>query len=185
LAPNHTSFLDGFALAAALRLTQVRQTYWAGFTAFLFRTAAQRLFSRIIHALPIDPARAPVSSLALGVETIRRGKILVWFPEGARSPNGKLQPLMPGIGRIAAAAGTPVVPVHIAGAFEVWPISRKYPRLGRVSVRFGEPLSVAQQQPGETEEAAAERVIAVLGDRLARLAAEHGSAGREPRSSRR
>lgn len=179
LAPNHASFLDGFALAGALRLSQARETYWAGFTAFLFRTAPQRLFSRIIHALPIDPARAPVSSLALGEEAVRRGRILVWFPEGARSRTGGLQKLMPGIGRIVAATGVPVVPVHIAGTFEAWPIDRKYPRLRPVRVRFGEALTPEQLAIGAGEEedsAAAERITAALQERLAQLAAEDGAA---------
>lgn len=179
LAPNHASFLDGFALAGALRLSQARETYWAGFTAFLFRTAPQRLFSRIIHALPIDPARAPVSSLALGEEAVRRGRILVWFPEGARTRTGALQKLMPGIGRIVAATGVPVVPVHIAGTFEAWPIDRKYPRLRPVRVRFGEALTPEQLAIGAGEEedsAAAERITAALQERLAQLAAEDGAA---------
>ncbi|GIK97330.1 MAG: long-chain-fatty-acid--CoA ligase [Alphaproteobacteria bacterium] len=181
LAPNHASFLDGFALAGALRLSQARETYWAGFTAFLFRTAPQRLFSRIIHALPIDPARAPVSSLALGEEAVRRGRILVWFPEGARTRTGALQKLMPGIGRIVAATGVPVVPVHIAGTFEAWPIDRKYPRLRPVRVRFGEALTPEQLAIGAGEEedsAAADRVTAALQERLAQLAAEDGAAAR-------
>lgn len=175
LAPNHASFLDAFALAAALRYSQARQTYWAGITLYLFRTTWQRLFSRVIHALPIDPARAPASSLALGAEAVRRGKILVWFPEGARTRTGALQPLMPGLGRIAAATRTPIVPVYIAGTFEAWPIGRKYPRLRPLTVHFGD-LLVPDAPEGESEEALAERITAQLRDRLERLVREDASA---------
>lgn len=173
LAPNHASFLDGFALAAAISLRQARQIYWAGFTGYLFQSPGQRLFSRIIHALPVDPARAPAAGLALGVEAVSRGKMLVWFPEGARTRDGRLQKLMPGIGTIVAETRAPVVPVHIAGTFEAWPIHRKWPRLHPVRVSFGEPVRLAgaaSDPPGD----AAERVTAALRERLARMATETG-----------
>lgn len=176
LAPNHASFLDAFAVAAALRIGEARQTAWAGFTAYLFRTPAQRLFSRAVHAVPIDPARAPASALRLSVEAVKRKKVLVWFPEGARSSTGELQKLMPGIGRIAVETGVPVIPVHIAGTFEAWPIGRKWPRLHPVRVRFGEQLSLDQPSADAADEDPAARFTAALHDRLQRLASERGGA---------
>ena len=144
LAPNHASFLDGFAVGAALPWRQARRIYWAGATERLFATPLQRLFSRAAHAFPVDPDRAAVSSLAFGSAVLAREKALVWFPEGRRSPNGRLQWFMPGIGVLLARSGVPVVPVHIGGAFEALPLGRRLPRFRPIVVVFGDPLDPAE-----------------------------------------
>src|SRR5262249_50051309 len=91
LVPNHVSYLDSLALAAALSYPQLRQTYWAGWTGVAFRNPFTRLLSRLTHVVPIDPQRGAMSSLAFGALVLKRGQDLIWFPEGQRSPTGKLQ----------------------------------------------------------------------------------------------
>jgi long-chain acyl-CoA synthetase len=71
---------------------------------------------------------------------LKRGRVLVWFPEGRRSPDGKLQSFMPGIGRLIHEPHWLVVPVHIAGTFQAWPMGRRFPRLRVLSVHFGDPI---------------------------------------------
>ncbi len=144
LAPNHASFLDVFALAAALPRSLALQAYWAGTVEFLFNSRPRRLFSRVAHVFPVDPACSPVSSFLMGVEVLKRGRVLVWFPEGGRSADGRLKRFMPGIGRLIQQPDWPVVPVHISGAFEAWPRGRSWPRLRPLSVTFGGPLARAE-----------------------------------------
>lgn len=141
LTPNHTSFLDVFALAAALPAPVLVNTYWAGTVDYLFNSGLRRAFSRLAHVFPIDPAQSPVSSFLMGSEVLKRGRVLVWFPEGRRSLDGELQSFMPGIGRLVQEPDWLVVPVHIAGAFEAWPRSRRLPRLRPLTVYFGEPIN--------------------------------------------
>ena len=141
LTPNHASFLDVFALAAALPSRVLVETYWAGTVDYLFNSRLRRAFSRLAHVFPIDPVKSPVSSFLMGAEVLKRGRILVWFPEGRRSPDGQLRPFMAGIGRLVQEPGWLVVPVHIGGTFEAWPRGRRFPRLRRLSVAFGEPIS--------------------------------------------
>jgi 1-acyl-sn-glycerol-3-phosphate acyltransferase len=62
------------------------------------------------------------------------------FPEGTRSPDGRLYRGKTGVARIALEAGVPVVPIGVIGTFELWPYTRKIPRSGSVTIRFGEPL---------------------------------------------
>jgi long-chain acyl-CoA synthetase len=140
LCPNHTSFLDPFAVAAALPYRRVRRLRWGGWTGQLFGTAARRTFSRIVHVLPIDPDRAAASSLALATGVLSAGHGLVWFAEGERSRDGGLARFRPGIGVLVERTHAPVVPVCIEGAFTAWPRGRIWPRFGRISVRFGDPL---------------------------------------------
>jgi len=141
LTPNHASFLDVFALAAALPSHVLMETYWAGIVDYLFSSRLRRVFSRLAHVFPVDPVRSPVSSFLMGAEVLKRGRVLVWFPEGRRSPDGRLQSFMAGIGRLIQDPRWQVVPVRIGGAFEAWPVGQSLPRVGRLSVTFGEPMA--------------------------------------------
>lgn len=113
LTPNHVSYLDPFAVAAALGYRRLRRTYWAGWTGAAFGNPLTRTVSRLAQAVPIDPDRAGVSSLAFGATVLKREKNLVWFPEGERSPTGKLRPFKPGIGVPRNHFRVPVMPGSI------------------------------------------------------------------------
>jgi long-chain acyl-CoA synthetase len=174
LTPNHTSFLDVFALAAALPTRVLVKTYWAGTVDYLFNSKVRRAFSRLAHVFPVDPVKSPVSSLLMGTEVLKRGRILVWFPEGRRSPDGKLQSFMPGIGRLVQEPDWLVVPIHIAGTFQAWPQGRRFPRLQPLSVHFGEPIErndLIASGSGDAEDA---RLADGLWHKLSRLMAAEG-----------
>jgi long-chain acyl-CoA synthetase len=81
-APNHVSYLDPFVLAAALGWHRLRRTHWAGWTGAAFANPVFRLVSRLAGAVPIDPHRGVLSSLAFPAAALKNGKALVWFPEG-------------------------------------------------------------------------------------------------------
>lgn len=143
VAPNHTSYLDPFALAAVLPWAQLRNLYWAGWVGLLFRGPLTRLFSRALQVLPVDPERGLTSSLTLGRAVLERGQALVWFPEGQRSTEGRLLPFLPGVGLLLQRTGVPAVPVRIDGAFKAWPPGGRWPRLHPIRLRFGAPLTFA------------------------------------------
>jgi long-chain acyl-CoA synthetase len=164
LAPNHTSYLDAPALLAALPPELRARTYWAGSRRIMFKSAARRLFSRLGNVFPVDRSGAR-SALAAGKAVLEHGHVLAWFPEGRRSPDGQLQKLAPGIGELAAEAGVPLVPVHIAGTHAAWPVDRKLPRPAPLRVRFGSPLDADDPSLAE-----AETITAALHDAMAGLA---------------
>ena len=138
--PNHLSFLDPPVLGAALPPAARRKTWWAGFSGLLHSSGIRRACSRAAQVFPVNEL-SPASSLALGKAVLDRGDNLVWFPEGARSMDGMLQPLMSGIGLLIEQTGATVVPVFIRGTFEAWPRGRSLPRGHPVSVSFGHPLT--------------------------------------------
>jgi long-chain acyl-CoA synthetase len=141
IAPRHLSFVDPLALMPAFSRQQLESLYWAGLEAYLFSNWVSRAFSRTARILPIDPGSAPRRSLALAAACVERGQSLIWFPEGARSPDGKLQRLRPGVGLVLSAQPVPVVPVWIEGTREVLAPGQRFPRFGRVRVVIGDPIS--------------------------------------------
>jgi long-chain acyl-CoA synthetase len=169
-APNHTSYLDPFAVGAALPFGLVRRAFWAGATTHLFDSAWKRFFSRVGHVFPVDPDRTAASSLAFGAATLERGWNLVWFPEGRRSPDGRLQWFMPGIGVLLERFRVPIVPVHVEGAFEALPMGRRWPRLVRISVVFGPPLDPVELMHRGSGENQQTRIANALHDAVAELA---------------
>jgi long-chain acyl-CoA synthetase len=140
IAPNHVSYLDSFVVAAALRRDVLRRTYWAGWTGAAFGNPLTRLVSRLAQVIPVDPARAGLSSLAFGAAVLKRGQNLVWFAEGERSRTGILQPFKPGVGMLLDHYPVPVVPVFIRGTYEAMPRGRFLRRLENVTISFGEPF---------------------------------------------
>ncbi len=169
LTPNHVSYLDPFALAAALGYRRLRHMYWGGWTGAAFSTPLRRGLSRLAQVMPIDPDQAVMSSLAFGASVLKRGQGLIWFPEGGRSPDGQLKPFKPGIGILLEHFDVPVVPVVIRGTFEALPLHRHVPRPHRVTVTFGEPLSpTALEVEGEGPDAPT-RIATALQQRVAKM----------------
>jgi long-chain acyl-CoA synthetase len=171
ICPNHASFLDPFAIAAALPWPMLRRTYWGGWTGLLFKGPLTRWFSRVAQVIPVDPDRAIGSSLSLGAAVLDHGHVLVWFPEGARSPDGQLQRFNPGIGVIADRHRVPVVPTLIAGTFEAWPRNRRWPRLASIAVSFARPVSASALESAGHGKNAPERIANGVRDIIVTLGA--------------
>ncbi len=140
IAPNHTSYLDPPALAAAMPWSRLRKTFWAGWVGILYTGPFTRFISRACQVLPVDPDRDLAAAIETARDLLRRGYSIVWFPEGRRSPTGELGPFLRGIGRVVAHSDADAVPVAIRGTFDAWPKQRLLPRFKTVSVTFGEPL---------------------------------------------
>lgn len=169
LAPNHVSYLDPFAIAAALHYSQLRQTYWGGWTGVVASNPINRFFVRLGQAVPIDPKRAVISSLAFGAAVLKRQKNLILFPEGRRSTTGELQPFKAGIGLLLEKFQTPVLPVFIDGTNKALPPGQFLPRFKKITVTFGKPLSPADlEQEGEGEQPQ-HRIAQALHDHVAKL----------------
>ncbi|MGE0684116.1 MAG: 1-acyl-sn-glycerol-3-phosphate acyltransferase, partial [Candidatus Binatia bacterium] len=169
LTPNHVSLLDPPALAAALPLEHLAHTYWGGWTGIMFTSSLMRLVSRASRVVPVDPERGPLSSLAFGVAALTKGANLVWFPEGGRSRNGKLQQFRPGIGLILQARPVPLVPVWIAGAYEALPYGQRWPRRRRITITFGASLAPEKFQHLGKEEKGHERIADAVYNAVAAL----------------
>lgn len=169
LIANHSSYLDAPAIAAALGYRQLRRTYWGGDPALLFSKPWQIPFMRAMHCYPMDE-RAPSRTLAASEAILKRGDCIVWFPEGWRSPDGNLQPFLPGLGHLLMRVAVPVIPVHVAGTFEALPRSRSVPILHPIRIRIGRPIEAKTWLPFEADKKTApQRIVELLFRSIERL----------------
>jgi long-chain acyl-CoA synthetase len=157
VVPNHASYLDPLAIGAALPRRQLENTYWAGYVGVMYAGPLSRLTSQAMRVFPVNPDRGLNSGIRMAVELLRQGNIVVWFPEGRRSPTGELQPFLAGVGRVLGECAVPVIPAAIKGSFEAWPKHHRLPRRKKISVRFGSPIPLGEE-PGEAPLETAERI---------------------------
>lgn len=162
IAPNHASYLDPMAVAAALPWRLLGEVYWAGWTGFMFRNGFWRALSRATHVFPVDPDRGPADAIASGEAVLASRHVLVWFPEGRRTLTGEIGPFLPGVGVVLERCAAQAVPVRVSGSFACWPWNRRWPRPGRITVSFGAPLTVAQLEAAGAGETRAERIATGL-----------------------
>ena len=150
IAPNHTSYLDPPAIAAAMPWRRLRKTYWAGWVGVLYAGPFTRFISRACQVLPVDPDRDLAAAIETARGLLRSGYSIVWFPEGRRSPTGELGSFLRGVGRVVLHSGADVVPAAIGGTFDAWPKHRLLPRFRRVTVTFGEPLRFSEHESDDS-----------------------------------
>jgi 1-acyl-sn-glycerol-3-phosphate acyltransferase len=143
LASNHLSMCDSLFLAVMIRRRVSFLAKKEYFTGRGLKGRAKAAFVRGTGLIPLDrdDADAAAAALATGARAVRSGMLLGVYPEGTRSPDGRLYRGKTGVARIAMNTGTPVVPVAMVGTDRVQPIGRVLPRLARVCVRIGAPLS--------------------------------------------
>ena len=145
IAANHVSFLDSFFIPMAInrrKLTYLaKDDYFKSWkTAWFFKMAGQ---------IPVDRSGGEKSERALntGLRVLKSGELLGIYPEGTRSPDGRLHRGRTGVARLALQAGVPVVPVGLIGTDVVMPKEAKLPRFRggiRVQVRFGKPIDTSR-----------------------------------------
>ncbi len=145
LAPNHVTFLDSMFLPLVLRrrVTFVAKAeYFDSWrTAWFFRAAGQIPMRR-------EGGSASERALAAARDVLGAGNVLGIYPEGTRSPDGRLYRGHTGVARLALACGVPVVPVGLVGTTEVQRPGSNLPHpFKRVTVRFGAPLDLARFDP--------------------------------------
>ena len=140
IASNHLSFLDHFFLPAYVQ----RPIYFLGKSDY-FR-GWQRHFFEAVGVMPVarQGGDAGEASLRKGQEVLEGGRLLGIYPEGTRSPDGRLYRGKTGPVRRALRTGAPVLPAAMIGLFEVLPPGAKLPRLGQVGVRIGKPLDFSR-----------------------------------------
>ncbi len=141
---NHTSFLDGPAIAACLPRRPVFQIFYFVFGPYFFRPFVKsrilRNFVKMGRFIPFDFSTHFLEALRSSFLVLQHGKGLCFFPEGLRSSTGEIGKFKKGFGVLAKETGAKLVPVAIEGAHEAWPSTAKHPRCLPIRVRFGKPL---------------------------------------------
>ena len=138
LCPNHQSFLDGPLLISTLPKRVIDKIFILGYTDY-WQGPVMRFFGKLSRIVAIDTSVNLVQALQVGALGLRNGKILLVFPEGTRTIDGRLTEFKKGAAILAIELGVPVVPIGLKGAFEMWPRGGRF-RLHPVELMFGEPI---------------------------------------------
>lgn len=169
---NHQSFLDPVILGVGCPRPL---NYLARKTLFSFWPV--RWFLGLNDAIPIDRDSVGLAGIKESLRRLKRGETVLMFPEGTRSVDGGLLPLMPGFDVLARRSKSILLPVALDGCYQAYPRDSKFPRTGIVQLVIGEPIAFEHYQhltPAETKRLMEERLTQCLAKarskRLSRLA---------------
>jgi 1-acyl-sn-glycerol-3-phosphate acyltransferase len=146
LASNHLSFSDSIFLPLQSRRPVVFLAKSEYFTGKGVKGALVRWFFKATGQLSIDRSggKASEASLNTGLGVLSQGLVLGIYPEGTRSPDGKLYRGRTGIARMALESKVPVIPVAMIDTEKVQPIGKRFPRIRRVGIAVGTPLDFSR-----------------------------------------
>ncbi|MET0915816.1 MAG: lysophospholipid acyltransferase family protein [Jiangellaceae bacterium] len=148
VASNHLSFSDSLfmPLVVPRRVTFLAKSDY--FTGRGVKGWLTRVFFRGVGQVPVDRSggRASEAALRAGLKILHRGELLAIYPEGTRSPDGRLYRGKTGVARLALEAKVPVVPVAMIDTEKMQPPGRLIPRVMRPGVRIGEALDFSRYE---------------------------------------
>jgi 1-acyl-sn-glycerol-3-phosphate acyltransferase len=162
IAPNHQTFADPPLITIPVR----RPIHYMAWNRLFAVPGFGRLIRRL-RAFPVEIETSDGRAVREAVRLLTAGEALMIFPEGGRTPDGRLQPFKLGAFRLAVAHDSPVLPVTIAGAWQAWPPGRTWPRPGRVTITY-HPVE-HPRQTGDRRDAARDlrdRVVAAIASAL-------------------
>lgn len=147
-ASNHLSFSDSIFLPLVVprRMTFLAKSDY--FTGEGLKGRLTAAFFKGVGQLPVDRSggRASEAALRSGLKVLARGHLLGLYPEGTRSPDGRLYKGKTGMARMALEAGVPVIPVAMIDTDKAQPTGTTIPKLIQVGVRIGTPLDFSRYE---------------------------------------
>ena len=168
LVSNHQSFMDPPLVGSFLP----RECHFMARDT-LFRNPA---FGRLIHAVNAFPVKRDEADIGAIKQTLRRlkqGHIVLMFPEGTRTSDGRIGMIRPGLDAVARRARVPIVPALIDGVFQVWPRTQLLPSPGNVIIQYGTPI-----RPVDYADMTAEELTKLIRERWLKM--QHELYGRLP-----
>ncbi|GAB3649983.1 lysophospholipid acyltransferase family protein [Glycomyces tarimensis] len=146
LASNHLAVFDSVFLPLVVKrhITFIAKAEY--FTGKGFKGRLTRLFMAMVGAIPVDRTGgdAAHASLGTGKRILSEGQLFGIYPEGTRSPDGRLYRGKTGVARLALETGSQVVPVAMLNTGELQPIGKRLPSLGRPQIRIGPPMDFSR-----------------------------------------
>ena len=146
LASNHLSVIDSVFLPIYLerRISFLAKSEY--FTGKGVKGWMTRVFMKATGQLPIDRSggKASEASLNTGLRVLGGGDLLGIYPEGTRSPDGKMYRGRTGVARMVLEAGVPIVPIAMIDTEKMMPIGTTLPRVRRIGIIIGKPLDFSR-----------------------------------------
>jgi len=174
IASNHLSFSDSIFMPLMVRRPVVFLAKSEYFTGTGIKGRLTAAFFRLTNQLPMDRSggAASAASLNAGMEVLNAGGLLGIYPEGTRSPDGRLYRGKVGVARLALQAGVPVIPVAMIGTDKVQPIGKRLPNIRRIGMIFGEPLDFSQYREQAEDRTVQRKVTDEIMSQLLRLSGQ-------------
>lgn len=142
IASNHLSFSDSIfmPLVVPRKVTFLAKSEY--FTSPGAKGLLKKVTFKALGQVPVDRSggRRSEAALITGLQVLAQGKCLGIYPEGTRSPDGRLYKGRTGIARLAIESGAPVIPVAMSNTDKIQPTGKLIPNLHRVGMIFGEPM---------------------------------------------
>ena len=150
---NHLSFVDSVFLPLMIDRQMAFLAKSDYFTGTGIKGWFIRFFMTSAGQLPIDRSggKASEASLNAGLQVLAEGGVLAIYPEGTRSPDGRMYRGRTGVARIILEAHVPVIPAAVIGTEKVMPLGSNIPKVHRVGVVIGEPLDFSRFEGMETD----------------------------------
>jgi 1-acyl-sn-glycerol-3-phosphate acyltransferase len=173
---NHQSHLDPPAVGISLRYRHIVPIAKQG----LFRIPVFGWLIRMLNSIPINEKEGDAVAIRKGVKELAEGRCILIFPEGSRTPDGRMQPFKRGAWLMISRSKCAVLPAGVEGLYDAWPRSRAYPRIWRrrAAVAFGEVIDHDRLLAMGPDEG-----LAFLARRIDELRAEAGMVVGDHRSS--
>jgi 1-acyl-sn-glycerol-3-phosphate acyltransferase len=170
IVANHSSHLDTLCLLAALPLRKLHRAFPAAAADYFFRAGPRTWIAAVVNAFPFSRKFHVRRSLSICRQlTGEPGNILIMFPEGTRSPTGRMQQFKLGVPALVAGRDVAVVPCYLQGAFDAWPKGRRLPRPGKIRLIIGNPRTYSTRTTDKRDlcmiAADLERAVRQLGTR--------------------
>jgi 1-acyl-sn-glycerol-3-phosphate acyltransferase len=155
IVSNHASYLDPPLVGSGV----FRQVNFLARDT-LFDVPVVRWILRRWEVVPVDREGGGPGGLKGILDRLERGRAVVLFPEGTRSPDGQIRRARSGIGLVVIKSTAPVVPVRVFGTFEAYGRHKKFPAPHRVMVKYGKPLDFSNLR-AEAKGCSKERLRAI------------------------
>ena len=153
-AGNHLSVADELFLGSVVPR---HLAFWAKAEYFAGKGVSGFLTKKMMEglgAIKVERAggRAALTAFDGAIPVLKAGDMVAVYPEGTRSPDGRLYRGRTGVARLAVAAGVPIIPVGMLGTEKVQPIGQRFPRLGqgKVTIKFGVPIPTVGRSEDRT-----------------------------------
>ncbi len=146
LASNHNAVWDSIFLPMVID----REVAFMGKADYFTGTGAKgwatKNFMKAVGTIPVDRAggKAAQAAMQAGLDRLNAGHLFGIYPEGTRSPDGRLYKGKTGVARLALESGAPVIPVAMIGTHAAQPIGKKIPNRTNIGVVIGEPLDFSR-----------------------------------------
>ena len=143
IAPNHSSYMEHLMISCiAIPYINKKLYFIAKKEHFegISQKSWHRIWIRYVGYIPIDRSKGGEKALKTAVSYLKKGEVIVVYPEGTRTLTGKIQKGKTGVARLALWAKVPVVPLGIRGTFEILPKGNIVPKLKKAAFKFGKPM---------------------------------------------